>query len=122
MSTIKKIEENKTVDCLNSLRREETIYEDQDKNSRALSLMVENGKVRMNESDCGPACSMMNGGSSYDRDLFDIDLKELMGILGCGTIDEFYLEMRKRFGFCDGMDRFYEFLQANKLNFNAYAG
>ena len=122
MSNIKNNEENKTVDCLNSLTRDETIYEDQSKNSRALSLMVSNGKVRMNESDCGPACSMMNGGSSYDRDLYEIDLKELMGILGCSTIDEFYLEMRKRFGFCDGMDTFYEFLKANKLKFDAYAG
>ena len=36
ISTIKNNEENKTVDCLNSLKREKTINEDQCKNSLAL--------------------------------------------------------------------------------------
>lgn len=75
----------------------------------------------MNEGDSGPACAMMNRGSSYDRDLYKISLDELMNILGCETVDDFYIEMRKRFGFYDGMDRFHDFIEANNVKFAAYA-
>lgn len=103
-------------------KRDEVIYRDEGANSRVLSVEVNKGKVRMNEGDFGPACSMMNGGSSYDRDLYEISIDELMKLLNCNTIDEFYAEMRKRFGFYDGMDRFYEFLNANDVEYAAYAG
>ena len=103
-------------------KRDEVIYRDEGLNSRVLSVEVNKGKVRMNEGDFGPACSMMNGGSSYDRDLYEISIDELMKLLNCNTIDEFYAEMRKRFGFYDGMDRFYEFLNANDVEYTAYAG
>lgn len=109
---------------LDSLFRDEKIYEDHGLNSRTLSVEVKNGKVWMNEGDSGPACRMMNGGESnfYDRDLYGIDLKELMGALECTTLDDFYAEMRKRFGFYDGFNRFGEFLEENKIKFAAYAG
>ncbi len=45
-----------------------------------------------------------------------------MKLLNCNTIDEFYAEMRKQFGFYDGMDSFYEFLNANNVEYAAYAG
>ena len=113
-----------TVDYLDSLFRDEKIYEDHGRNSRVLSVEVKNGKVWMNEGDSGPACGMMNGGESYfyDRDLFGINLKELMKALECTTLDDFYAEMRKRFGFYDGFKRFGEFLDENKIKFSAYAG
>ena len=78
----------------------------------------------MNEVDSGPACAMMNGGesNSYDRDLYEINFKELMGVLECTTLDNFYAEMRRRFGFYDGFDRFDKFLEDNKIQFAAYAG
>lgn len=103
-------------------KRDEVIYRDEGLNSRVLSVEVNKGKVRMNEGDFGPACSMMNGGSSYDRDLYEISVDELMKLLNCNTIDEFYAEMRKRFGFYDGMDSFYEFIKANNIEYAAYAG
>ena len=103
-------------------KRDEVIYRDEGLNSRVLSVEVKKGKVRMNEGDSGPACSMMNGGSSYDRDLYEISVDELMKLLNCNTIDEFYAEMRKQFGFYDGMDLFYEFLNANNVEYAAYAG
>ena len=103
-------------------KRDEVIYRDEGLNSRVLSVEVNEGKVRMNEGDFGPACSMMNGGSSYDRDLYEISIDELMKLLNCNTIDEFYAEMRKRFGFYDGMNLFYEFLKVNNIEYAAYAG
>lgn len=103
-------------------RRCENIYKDYDLNSRVLSVEVDRGKVRMNEGDSGPACAMMNGGSSYDRDLYEISLDELMNIFGCETLDDFYIEMRRQFGFYDGMDRFHELLKENNVQFAAYAG
>ncbi len=42
-------------------KRDEVIYRDEGLNSRVLSVEVNKGKVRMNEDDYGPACSMMNG-------------------------------------------------------------
>ena len=50
-----------TVSYLDTLYRDEKIYEDYGLNSRTLSVVVKNGKVRMNEVDSGPACAMMNG-------------------------------------------------------------
>lgn len=109
---------------LDSLYRDEKIYEDHGLNSRILSVEVKKGKVWMNESDSGPACAMMNGGesNSYDRDLYEINLKELMGAFECTTLDNIYAEMRKRFAFYDGFDRFGNFLEENKIKFAAYAG
>lgn len=99
-----------------------TLYEDHDINSRVLSVEVRNFSVRVNEGDIGSACAMMNGGGSYDRDLYDIDLYELAGLLGAYTLNEFFAEMKRRFGFYDGMDRFYHFLETHNIKFAAYAG
>lgn len=101
---------------------EATLYEDQDINSRILSVEVRDFRVWVNEGDSGPACAMMNGGSSYDRDLYEINLYELAGLLGANTLNKFFAEMKRRFGFYDGMDRFYEFLNDHHIKFAAYAG
>ena len=57
---------------LNKTKYEATLYEDHDINSRILSVEVRDFRVRVNEGDSGPACAMMNGGSSYDRDLYEM--------------------------------------------------
>jgi len=101
---------------------EATLYEDQDINSRILSVEVRDFRVWVNEGDSGPACVMMNGGSSYDRDIYDINLYELAGLLGARTLREFFAEMKRRFGFYDGMDRFHDFLKTHNVRFAAYAG
>ena len=101
---------------------EATLYEDHDLNSRVLSLEVRSLVVRVNEGDSGPACGMMNGKRAYDRDLYGINLYELAGLLGTNTLNTFFAEMKRRFGFYDGMDRFYEFLLAHNVKFAAYAG
>lgn len=61
-----KQEEGKyTIDLgLKMTKREETIYKDNEVNSRMLILSVKDGMVHLNEGDHGPACGMMNGGSS----------------------------------------------------------
>lgn len=101
---------------------EATLYEDHDINSRILSMEVRDFRVWVNEGDSGPACAMMNGGSSYDRDLYGINLYELAGLLGARTLREFFAEMKRRFGFYDGMDRFHDFLKTHNVRFAAYAG
>lgn len=103
-------------------RYEATLYEDHDINSRVLSVEVSNSEVRMNEGDSGLACRMMNGKKSYDRDLYGINLYQLAGLLGANTLNKFFAEMKRRFGFYDGMDRFHNFLNVHHIKFAAYAG
>lgn len=101
---------------------EAILYEDHDINSRILSVEVRDFRVWVNEGDSGPTCAMMNGGSSYDRDLYEINLYELAGLLGANTLNKFFAEMKRRFGFYDGMDRFHDFLNDHHIKFAAYAG
>ena len=101
---------------------EATLYEDHNINSRILSVEVRNFRVWVNEGDSGPACAIMNGGSSYDRDLYEINLYELAGLLGARTLREFFAEMKRRFGFYYGMDKFHDFLKTHNVRFAAYAG
>ena len=79
-------------------KREETIYKDDEVNARMLILSVKDGMVHLNEGDHVSACTMMNGGSSYDRDLYEIELSELMTVLEVRSQDDFFREMKKRFG------------------------
>lgn len=106
----------------NKTKYEATLYEDQGINSRILSVEVRHFRVRVNEGDSGPACAMMSGGGSYDRDLYEINLYELASLLGVRTLREFFAEMKRRFGFYDGMDRLYDFLKTHNVRFAAYAG
>lgn len=98
------------------------LYSDHDIDSRTFSVEVRNFRVWVNEGDSGPACSMMNGNRSYDRDLYNINLYELAGLLGANTLREFFSEMKRRFGFYSGMDEFYDFLKRHNVKFDAYAG
>ena len=102
MMIIKKDGTIETVDYLDSLFRDEKIYEDHGRNSRVLSVEVKNGKVWMNEGDSGPACGMMNGGLPRGVSL---GVKHGEAVEGCGAVLATMTEKQGLFGVVDQVEK-----------------
>lgn len=105
------------------MRRSVELYSDNASGAaRKIWAEIENGILRIDLQDLGPACVPFCGDDEYEYCLMDIDAQKVKDIIGVATDEDLLNWLKVNYNTASAAYDFNEFLNRNNITHSFYSG